>query len=224
MELRLSEYNLNTGKFESFLEIGNKNGFAYCGDYIFVNYLEPEHNLGVENYDMYYLKKFKKDQKDPLNRFNGLFNGRTYGEGKFVLSKGYVEQNKSHPQNGRYFWEDDIFRFDYENIKNDDKDYKNNSYAKDVTFILQYGIGKESIRISSHNSNHFDLRHSSYAGFYTSIYPSNDENIMASLIDLPSLRSDNYNRIEYALQRATPANCYLLNRIGNLHENKDLFK
>jgi hypothetical protein len=28
---------------------------------------------------------YKKDEKDPLNRFGGLFDGRTYGEGRFVL-------------------------------------------------------------------------------------------------------------------------------------------
>jgi len=31
------------------------------------------------------LKVFKRDKKDPLNRFNGLFDGLTYGEGRFVL-------------------------------------------------------------------------------------------------------------------------------------------
>lgn len=30
---------------------------------------------------------FTKDEKDPLNRFNGLFDGRTYGKGRFVLVK-----------------------------------------------------------------------------------------------------------------------------------------
>lgn len=84
MQLKLAEYNLETGKFERFLELGADDGFAYCGDYIFATWLRPEHELG-EDYASYYLKRFDKDEKDPLNRFNGLFDGITYGDGRFIL-------------------------------------------------------------------------------------------------------------------------------------------
>ena len=38
-------------------------------------------------------KKFLLDEKDPFNRFDGLFDGRTYGDGSFVLINGNEEDN-----------------------------------------------------------------------------------------------------------------------------------
>jgi hypothetical protein len=37
------------------------------------------------------LKVFKRDKKDPLNRCNGIFNGLTYGEGRFILIEDYED-------------------------------------------------------------------------------------------------------------------------------------
>jgi len=77
MKLRLAEYE--DGKFERFLELeefllGNKK----------LVFLDSED----ADADYYYGKSFTLDEKDPLNRFNGLFDGRTYGEGRFVLVEG----------------------------------------------------------------------------------------------------------------------------------------
>ena len=76
MKLRLAEYK--DGKFEKFLELGD---FLFGGDFIALT--EKMTLLGVWGFDEQI--SFKKDQKDPLNRFDGLFDGRTYGEGRFVL-------------------------------------------------------------------------------------------------------------------------------------------
>ena len=73
MQLKLAEYNLKTGKFERFLELGKHlKCFGYFGD-----------EIEICKYP--YSPLFKKDEKDPLNRFDGLFNGRTYGNGRFIL-------------------------------------------------------------------------------------------------------------------------------------------
>jgi len=87
MKLRLAKYK--NGKFERFLELTDadlfvspsgmiefeKEGFLLGKDSILVLSM-----FGGFNSDYY-----NKDEKDPLNRFNGLFDGRTYGDGKFVL-------------------------------------------------------------------------------------------------------------------------------------------
>lgn len=79
INLKLARYDLETGKFERFLELGKD--FVYGGDYILIT--EKMTMLGVWGFGDPF--SFKKDQQDPLWRFNGLFNGRTYGEGRFVL-------------------------------------------------------------------------------------------------------------------------------------------
>lgn len=89
MQLKLAEYNKD-GKFEGFLGLGTKDGFAYCGDYIFATYLDVEHPFEWDDkhrviYASYYLNKFYKDEKDPLNRFDGRFSNRSYGNGRFIL-------------------------------------------------------------------------------------------------------------------------------------------
>jgi hypothetical protein len=77
INLKLAEYK--DGKFQSFLE-----HFAYCKNYIIVTkhlieeYIRSEDFIDIDDC-------FFKDEKDPLNRFNGLFDGRTYGKGRFVL-------------------------------------------------------------------------------------------------------------------------------------------
>lgn len=76
IKLRLCEYNKD-GKFERFLELGSNYGnFFYCGDCIGIWDESPEIKNG---------KHYFKDEKDPLNRFDGLFDGRTYSEGRFIL-------------------------------------------------------------------------------------------------------------------------------------------
>lgn len=75
MQLKLAGYILETGKFHRFLEL--KNDFGYFGDYIVLAIARDTFSFPPI--------KFYRDKKDPLNRFNGLFDGRTYGEGRFVL-------------------------------------------------------------------------------------------------------------------------------------------
>ena len=77
MEIKLAEYK--DGKFERFLELGKD--FLFGGDFIALT--EKMTLLGVWGFGEQI--SFKKDQKDPLNRFDGLFDGRTFGEGRFVL-------------------------------------------------------------------------------------------------------------------------------------------
>ena len=80
MQLKLAEYK--DGKFERFLELGKD--FIYGGNYIVLvkeipAFLGFADLLGCDPYI------FKKDEKDPLNRFGGIFNNRSYGEGRFIL-------------------------------------------------------------------------------------------------------------------------------------------
>lgn len=79
MHLKLAEYNLETGEFEKFLELGKD--FVYGGDYIFIT--EKMTMLGVWGLGEQFA--FQKDKKDRLNCFDGLFDGMTYGGGRFVL-------------------------------------------------------------------------------------------------------------------------------------------
>jgi len=80
MQLKLAEYK--NGKFYRFLELGKD--FGYFGDFILI---KPNQYWGEVKYseDCLYGKQINKDKTDLLNRFNGLFNSRTYGEGRFVL-------------------------------------------------------------------------------------------------------------------------------------------
>jgi len=83
MELKLAQYNLETGKFEKFLELGKD--FGYFEEFILI---KPYSDYWIDiKFSDYCLggKIINKDKKDPLNRFNGLFDGRTYWKGKFVL-------------------------------------------------------------------------------------------------------------------------------------------
>jgi len=92
INLKLAEYNKD-GKFQGFLELCktqllvnynfeieiDEEGFLFGKDCI----IKISHGFDC----LSDIETFYKDKKDPLNRFNGLFDGRTYGEGKFVLIK-----------------------------------------------------------------------------------------------------------------------------------------
>jgi len=81
INLKLAEYK--DGKFEKFLELGKD--FGYCGGYVdLFDYAECSKGDLITG-EKFIKDYYSKDPKDPLNRFNGLFNGRTYGEGRFVL-------------------------------------------------------------------------------------------------------------------------------------------
>jgi hypothetical protein len=84
INLRLAEYDLKTGKFVRFLELGKD--FVYGGDFVGVypqTALQAIRKCTIFSSDNFY--KFEKDETDPLNRFNGRFDGFIYGSGRFVL-------------------------------------------------------------------------------------------------------------------------------------------
>ena len=115
MNLKLAEYK--DGKFERFLELGRKLGyngesdnlFSYAGNSISImdtvcGYCEQEEVV----YATIETREFLKDEKDPLNRFNGLFDGRTYGEGRFVLIESKIISRFDNPL---VMSQDDIFSY-----------------------------------------------------------------------------------------------------------------
>ena len=108
MQLKLAEYNAE-GKFERFLELNmSREGFGYYGDRIVLRRFVklPEYiNKYLDTEDVYDL-----DQKDPLNRFDGLFDGRTYGGGRFVLVRG-VDFNISGDGRKQFLYLDDFYSF-----------------------------------------------------------------------------------------------------------------
>ncbi len=94
MELELAD--CQNGEFKNFYKLGKD--FGYFGDFIYVKFS----NFGDHEYDHeynyfesetykddgmaeFYAYVFYKDEKDPLNRLNGLFDGKTYGKGRFIL-------------------------------------------------------------------------------------------------------------------------------------------
>lgn len=87
INLKLAEYDLETGKFKRFLELGDH--FLFGGDFIHLDDNYEKEGLGC--FDFIWNDEHNragcliKDEKDPLNRFNGLFDGRTYEKGRFVL-------------------------------------------------------------------------------------------------------------------------------------------
>lgn len=83
INLKLAEYNLETGEFERFLELPD---FGFYGDYIALsNEFLNDERAKLELEHGFKQTSFSKDEKDPLKRFDGLFDGRTYGGGRFVL-------------------------------------------------------------------------------------------------------------------------------------------
>jgi hypothetical protein len=84
INLKLAEYNKD-GKFQGFLELGKD--FLFGGEsVVFHNPSNQSKYKYIDTKGVAHIN-YKLDYKDPLNRFNGLFDGRTYGEGKFVLIK-----------------------------------------------------------------------------------------------------------------------------------------
>lgn len=104
INLKLAEYDLETGKFVRFLELGND--FLFGGDIIVFHNPSSQNNYkyvdckGLTHID------YKKDEKDPLNRFDGLFNGRTYGKGRFVL---IINNQDNINKNIEYDGYEDVF-------------------------------------------------------------------------------------------------------------------
>lgn len=80
INLRLAEYDLETEKFVKFLELGRH--FLYGGGYIL--FTRSSGYFFIDTCGQKYRECFL-DITDPLNRFDGLFNGITYGDGRFVL-------------------------------------------------------------------------------------------------------------------------------------------
>ena len=105
INLELAEYDLETGKFVRFLEVGED--FVYGGDFVGVypqTALQAIRKCTIFSSDNFY--KFEKDEKDPLNRFDGLFNGRTYGKGRFVL---IINNQDNINKNIEYDGYEDVF-------------------------------------------------------------------------------------------------------------------
>ena len=104
INLKLAEYDLETGKFVRFLEVGN--------NFLFGGHIIVFHNPSSQNNYKYVDCKglthidYKKDEKDPLNRFDGLFNGRTYGKGRFVL---IINNQDNINKNIEYDGYEDVF-------------------------------------------------------------------------------------------------------------------
>lgn len=104
MQLKLADYGEKKEKFERFLELGRAiNKFVYCGDLI-------EIITQKEGQEYAHCHSYIKDDKDPLNRFSGLFDGRTYGDGRFVLIRGIELET------GLIYWGDEFFSADGETL------------------------------------------------------------------------------------------------------------
>lgn len=83
MKLRLAEY-----KDIDFVRFWNFPEFGYYGDFISLSNELLNTERAVQEIEAgFKATSFKKDKKDPLNRFDGLFDGRTYGNGRFVLMR-----------------------------------------------------------------------------------------------------------------------------------------
>ena len=105
INLKLAQYN-EKGEFEKFLELGKD--FLLGGEFIVFHNPNNQHNYkhidinGLTHID------YKKDQKDPFNRFDGLFDGRTYGEGRFVLICGFDDYHYPDTPSLRH-WQDSFY-------------------------------------------------------------------------------------------------------------------
>jgi len=99
INLKLAEYNKD-GKCERFLEVGKD--FLFGEEVLFLPYGDYSNRKNVSygvspKPDAIYFAPVRicyRDQKDPLNRFDGKFDGRTYGDGRFVL----IENDCDHVQ------------------------------------------------------------------------------------------------------------------------------
>lgn len=110
MNLKLAQYNLETGKFEKFLELGKD--FLFGGDFI-VKASVAQFPDGIIVRSWYVNEHFtyKKDEKDPLNRFDGLFDGITYGNGEFVLEKKIKDRYYSKYSYAPDTWQSDVLHY-----------------------------------------------------------------------------------------------------------------
>jgi hypothetical protein len=128
IKVKLAEYK--DGKFKMFLNQSElskeifETGFdTYKADHESDNFLLVDHEsdgfLLGKNFikinciadDELNGEVFLKDKKDPLNRFNGLFDGRTYGKGRFVLSR-YAELLETYKDDFIGTYEDDFIFYD----------------------------------------------------------------------------------------------------------------
>lgn len=122
INLKLAEYEGK--KFERFLNQEDSEYFPPDWEN-FIIYMENGKEFNFENtkfllgkdfvgfrycipYEGEALSVFKKDEKDPLNRFNGLFDGLTYGEGRFVLCESIGVKDKNQK---------DVWAFDIAKLK-----------------------------------------------------------------------------------------------------------
>jgi hypothetical protein len=96
INLKLAEYNKG-GKFQGLLELGK--------DFLFGGESVVFHNPSNQSKYKYIDAKgvahinYKLDYKDPLKRCNGIFDGLTYGEGRFILIKDYEDTRMVHYNN-----------------------------------------------------------------------------------------------------------------------------
>ncbi len=80
INLKLAEYNKD-GKFQVFLELYN-----ICGFQREITFLLGQDSIRIIEHEIFGdFWNHERDEKDPINRFNGLFDGRTYGQGDYVL-------------------------------------------------------------------------------------------------------------------------------------------
>lgn len=94
LNLKLAEYSAE-GKFERFLELDSmdsNSGKTFC---LASDYIEIFDYDNIEKETYCRKTEIREiDEKDPLNRFDGLFDGRTYGNGRFVLLTVYKYENQ----------------------------------------------------------------------------------------------------------------------------------
>jgi len=91
IDLKLAEYN-SEGKFVGFIGLAEAC-YAIYGEFqdsflsFRAGFIFGKNSVQIVNFFDNSKKDdiFLKDEKDPLNRFDGLFDGRTYGNGRFVL-------------------------------------------------------------------------------------------------------------------------------------------
>lgn len=86
INLKLACYN-EKGEFKKFLELSN-NGIQYAPngkEFMNDGFLFGFKMVMIEIDGI--MESYHLEEKDPFHRFDGLFDGRTYGEGRFVLIK-----------------------------------------------------------------------------------------------------------------------------------------
>jgi hypothetical protein len=127
--LKLAECN-EDGKLKRFLELGRRlNHFIYFGDGI--SYIEEN----KEQEFPWIEHTFSRDEKDPLNRFNGLFDGRTYGGGKFVLISTVCAEKDSLLDGSRDIYRKENFAWLDEVIEVGYCDSGDNYYEREIVLV-----------------------------------------------------------------------------------------